>query len=558
MNVDEVATIRKVERAIDVFTTETERYHGKVLQFTGDGAFAAFESVANAAAFAIHFQENISSGSDLRFRAGIHLGEVFEENGRVYGDCINIAQRLQGLAPAGGVLISDLVYRAIRGRADFSFEFIGDREVKNIPEPLSIYRVYGPNVAAAAKASPRRSFAPAPVPEFEPDQRPSIAVLPFRNVSGDPDQHYFSDGVAGDIITSLCKFRHIDVIASGSSFALRETPLPLPELGRQLRARYIAQGSVRHDRTRVRVSIDVADAKTGRMIWAERYDRPLEHIFEIQDEIASLAVSAISSTIENAEQQRWKTTAPDDLRAYGLVLKGTACSLDYTPTSNEMAQQYFERAVEHAPQYARGYAGLSRALNLSWRYNWPKDPKQNLARAHELAVQAVETDPNDARGHAELGFVQLYRREHDRSLACYRKALVLNPNDANILVEYGDTLAHAGDAASALEHFDRAMRLNPMYPDTYLWYKAGALTKLRRFEEAIAAVQSMNNPAQGRRLLACCYAYLGMKDEAQRQADLIREIQPGFSAEHWAKEIVPDRRPEDVELFITGLKAAGL
>jgi tetratricopeptide (TPR) repeat protein len=201
---------------------------------------------------------------------------------------------------------------------------------------------------------------------------------------------------------------------------------------------------------------------------------------------------------------------------------------------------------------------MSRAENLNWRYHWGDDPEGGLRRAFELAARAVEIDPNDARGYAELGFALLYQKEHDRSLASYRRALALNPNEANIIAEFADALAHSGEPEEALRHFDRAMRLNPFYPDRYLWCKAGALTKLRRFDQAVECIQGMNNPAQGRRVLACCYAYLGRIDEARNEAELIREAQPGFSAEHWAREIVPDRRSEDIELFVAGLKAAGL
>jgi TolB-like protein/Tfp pilus assembly protein PilF len=456
--------------------------------------------------------------------------------------------------------MSDLVYRAIRARSDFMFEYIGERIVKNIPDPINVYQLHGRDVAASLKPSPRQrsqedAGRAAALLEAE---RPSIAVLPFRNLSGDPEQEFFAEGVADDIITNLCRFRTVDVIARGSSFAFHDGSVPITKVGQQLQARYIAEGSVRRAASRVRVSVELSDAVSGRLIWAERYDRALEDIFIIQDEIASLAVAAMSASIDNAEQQRWKTTPPESLRAYGLVLKGTAHIHHYTSRDNNVARVLFEQALENEPDYARSYAGLSRAHNLSWRYRWTDDPQRSLERAFELAVQAVQADPNDARGHAELGFVQLYRREHDRSLACYRRALVLNPNEANIIAEYGDTLAHAGEAAASLDYFDRAMRLNPLYPDTYLWYKAGALTKLRRFEEAISAIQSMNNPAQGRRLLACCYAFLGRLADAQREAELIRAAQPGFNADHWAREIVPDRRAEDIELFASGLKAAGL
>jgi adenylate cyclase len=269
-------------------------------------------------------------------------------------------------------------------------------------------------------------------------------------------------------------------------------------------------------------------------------------------------VGAISSTVQQAEQQRTNVIPPDNLDAYALVLKGTSHILNYTALEVEAGHFLFDRARQLSSQYARSYAGLSRTHNLAWRYRWGGDPEQDLRRAFELAVQAIELDANDARGHAELGFVLLYQKEHERSLASYRRALALNPNDADIIAEMGDALAHAGEPEEALPQFERAMCLNPFYPDRYLWCMAGALTKLHRFAQAVDCVQRMNNPAQGRRILACCYAHLGRMEEARHEAEMIRAAQPGFSAEHWARNVVPDRREVDIEMFLSGLKAAGL
>jgi TolB-like protein/class 3 adenylate cyclase len=561
MSRDEIGTLRLLEQAMELFFNQTLRCGGRVLNHTGDGAFAGFESVAGALTFSLGFQEGIAKiGTGIAFRLGVHLGDIFEETGRVYGDCINIAARVQSITPVGAVYVSDLVYRSVRGRSEFVFEYIGSKRLKNIPEPLDVYRVYGRDVAATLKASPRPLPPPLPEQNLEGDgfERPSIAVLPFRNLSGDREEDYFAEGIADDIITSLGRFRGVDVIAQGSSFVFRDKAVPIGEIGKQLRTRYVADGSVRRLGHHIRVAIELFETQTGRLIWAERYDRNLEDIFEVQDEIATLAVAAMSVTIESAEQERTRIKPPNSLDAYSLVLKGTSHLLRYSASDIELAHMHFRQASFASPGYARSYAGMSRAENLNWRYHWGDDPEGGLRRAFELAARAVEIDPNDARGYAELGFALLYQKEHDRSLASYRRALALNPNEANILAEFADALAHSGEPEEALRHFDRAMRLNPFYPDRYLWCKAGALTKLRRFDHAVECIQGMNNPAQGRRVLACCYAYLGRIDEARNEAELIREAQPGFSAEHWAREIVPDRRSEDIELFVAGLKAAGL
>lgn len=561
LNQNEVAALRSVDTALDVFTAEVEKRGGRILNTTGDGAVATFESVASAVAVALAFQEALErtggGGTEppLGFRVGVHLGEVFEERGRAYGESLNIAQRIQSVAPVGAILVSDLVYRAVRGRPDFNFEYLGPQQLKSITEELDLYRVHGAGSAVMMKASPRPATRPGGRPAGP--ERPSIAVLPFRNLSDDPEQNYFADGVTDDIITSLSRFRNIDLIARGSSFALRDRSMPLTQVGSRLGARYVAQGSIRRSPDRVRVVVELSDTATERMIWAERYDRPLEDIFAIQEEISTLAVGAMSARIDDAERERIVTASPESLQAYGCVLKGQSHLLNFTAADNLLARGYYERALLESPNYARAFAGLSRTHNMDWRYSWSGDPEASLVRAYDLALQAVARGATDARGHAELGFVLLYRKEHERSLAAYRRALAINPNDADIIAEMADTLVHSGRSEEALPLFEHAMRLNPFYPDLYLWYMAGAYLKLRRFEEAIECVLRMNNVTEGRRILACCHAHLGRLDEARREAELIRAAQPTFSADQWSR-ITPDRRPEDLELFISGLKLAGL
>jgi TolB-like protein len=567
MRTDEIATFHAMESAIRRFGEEVQSEGGRLLNFTGDGAVAAFESVAGALSCALSFQAAVSldnSEADHhipQFRVAVHLGEVFEASDRAYGDSLNVAARIESITPPGAVCASDLVYSALKGRSDFAFEYLGQKPVKNIPEPLEIYRVYGGHVAAPLLPARRPGIAArirAGISSLADLERPSIAVLPLRNLSPDPAHGFFAEGVADDIITNLTRFRTIDVIARGSSFAFREGQAPLQDIGLQLGARYIAVGSIRRSADRVRVTIELSDAVTERTIWAERYDRPLDDIFGIQDEIAALSVSAISLTIEEAERQRVSAATPDSMDSYGLVLKGQSHALHYTARDNEFAKRLYQEAIKLSPRYGRAFAGLSRAHNLDWRYGWSESRERSLQRALEIAVQAVESDPNDARGYGELGYVRLYRREHQLSIAAYERALALNPNEANILAEMGDALAHAGRSEEALPYIQRAMRLNPFYPDQYLWAAADAYMRLAQFEHAINHVERMNNPRLGARILACCYAHLDRLEEARHYADVIRELQPGFDPDFWVKQVCPDRRPEDIELFLHGLKKAGL
>lgn len=564
MKRNELGAIRDIERALDMFTSQVSAAQGRVLNYTGDGALAAFDSVASAVGVSLSFQEALRAAGPpeavpIGFRVGVHLGEIFETDGRAFGDSLNLTERIQDASPAGGVCVSDLVYRAIQGRLDFSFEYLGPQRVKNLPEPIELYRVHR-GAVALLKATPRPQSTSADLHLRQAavdEENPSIAVLPFRNLSGQVDQDYFSDGVTDDIITSLSRFRGLDLIARTSSFALRGKDLSATEIGSRLGARYVAQGSIRLSANRVRISIELCNADNGHTLWAEKYDRPLEDIFAIQDEIAELVVSVMAVRIEQAERKRLTSKPPESMHAYGLALRGQEYLERLTPTDNRLASSYYEKSILASPRYARAFAGLSRTNSLDWRYSWSSDSATPLDRALDIAVQAVSADPNDARGHAELGFVLLYRREHDRSLASYRRALAINPNDAAVIAEMGDALAHAGVCEEALAQIERAMRLNPFYPDQYLWDMAGALMKLHRFEEAIATVARMHNATQGRRILACCYGHLGRLEEARQAAELVRAAQPDFKAERWV-EIVPDRRQQDRDTLLTGLKLAGL
>ncbi|MFL5259769.1 MAG: tetratricopeptide repeat protein, partial [Hyphomicrobiales bacterium] len=471
---DEVAALRLVGQALDLFSATVVERQGRILNTMGDGALAIFDSVARAVEAGLEFQEQVHSAEfTLGFRIGVHLGEVFQEKGRAYGESLNVAERVQSAGPVGGICVSDLVYRAIRGRPEFSFECLGPHELKNLYEPMELYRVHRGSTAVLMKASLRPPAASsskrAGLERLEAMERPSIAVLPLRNLSSDAEQNFFADGVTDDIITSLSRFRGIDLIARGSSFALRDKHLPIAEIGSRLGARYIAQGSIRYSPRRVRVTIDLCDAVTERSIWAENYDRPLEDIFDIQDEVAGLAVSAMSARIEEAERERLNRGSPASLHAYGHVLKAESALRNFTASDTASARELYEKAILSSPGYGRAYAGLSRSHSLDWRYSWSDDPQRSLTRAFDIAVQAVSAEPNDARGHAELGFVQLYRKEHDRSLGSYRRALAINPNDASIIAEMADALTHSGQSEEALKCFERAMRLNPFYPDQYLW-----------------------------------------------------------------------------------------
>ena len=282
----------------------------------------------------------------------------------------------------------------------------------------------------------------------------------------------------------------------------------------------------------------------------------IDDVFDILDEVTECIVAATAVMIESHERQRMVQATPNDLEAYGEVLKGQHYIFRYTRNDNRMAQNCYETALARDDGYARAAAALSRTLNIDWRYSWTADPDNALDKALDYAQRAVELDPTDARGFGELGYVHLYRKEHDAAIESYRRALSLNPNDADMHSDYADAMVHSGENETAIEHLQRAMRLNPYFPDQYLWHLGGAYYNLKRYEDVIETVNKMNNPTEGQRLLAASYAQIGNTDMARMIADKHRAAHPNFSLKHWAK-IQPDRLEDDTQLLVEGLKKAG-
>ncbi|MDP6567135.1 MAG: adenylate/guanylate cyclase domain-containing protein [Alphaproteobacteria bacterium] len=561
---DEEAAHGALMARLELLSDRLPEYHGEILNRTGDGVLALFDSVVEAVRYAVDMQTALTElnatqdgGLAMQFRFGVNFGDVIADGGQVYGDTVNIAARLEGAARADEVCITRSVYEQVRLRLDFTYEYLGPRSLKNIEEAVETY-----------SAKPKQDTAVA-LPSLRPEQsqddallaqlfeRPSVAVLPFHYLGSDIEQEFFADGLTEDIITNLSRFRGLSVIARSSAFVLKGQSQPVDDVARRFNVRYVVEGSLRHAGNRVRVRVDLSDGTESKTLWSERYDRDAEDIFSIQNDITSIATSAMAVQIEAAEHERLKTIAPPSLAAYGLVLQGQYHLYKYTREENIQARDFYAQGVDHDRNYARALAALSRTHNLDWRYSWTDEPDHSLDVAQRFAQDAVNADPSDARGQAELGYVRLYRKEHGASIDAYERAVALNPSDANIIMEFADTLAHSARADEAVELFQQAMRLNPYYPDDYLWGLAGAYFKLERYEDAMDSIQRMNNPAQGQRVLTASLALLGRIDEAKRRAELVRETQPGFSADKWAA-IVPDIRPDDTQRFLEGLRLAGL
>lgn len=555
MGTDEEATHRAITDCIRSFTEQIEHYDGQILEIRGDGMLALFDSVVNAVRYAVEIQDminaknkNLPEDRQIKFRIGINIGDVILQNGGVFGDSVIIASRVEELSEPGGVCISGAVYEQIKNKLEYGYEYLGPQELKNISDAVEVFRVTKESTGAAAVPSPR------PISLL---RRPSVVVLPFENLSGDSTEDYFSDSIAEDIATSLSKFHGLFVIAHSSAFVYKDKTVPAQRIARDLGVRYMVRGTVRRAGKRIRSTIQLVDAIEGHNLWAQQYDRQSEDIFAVQDEISELTVVAVAAQIESAERERAHRVVQPDLKAYGLVLQGHQKIFRYTKHDNRHARELYEAAIEHDPGYARAFSANSRTHLFDWQYSWSESPEESLDTALRLAKTAVTMDDSDARAHAALGSVYLYRKEHDLSMEAYERALNLNPNDTDLMSDRADALAHCGRSEDAIEILRKAIQLNPFYPDQYRWHLGGAYFNLRHYQAAIDTVLPMHDPTEGRRLLAASYAQLGRSNEARIQAEKVVEAHPNFSLDHWGK-VNPDKYQEDVDHFVEGLMKAGL
>ena len=560
MGESEEVTYSALKEILKNLEASCQVLEGQVIEIRGDGVLALFDSATNAVRFAVEAQDAVERSNEplpddrkIKFRIGIHLGEILTDDRGIHGDSVNIAARLESAADPGRIFISSSVYEQVRNRLPFGYEFLGPITLKNVKEPVSVYcvrsEVKGVTMAPSLRSKEDRVDRRRP-------EIPSVAILPFEAPGGDESDSWFADGITEDITRNLSKFKNLFVIARGSAFFYKAKAVPPQQAARELGVRYITRGTVRRAGSRIRISVELIDVDADRTMWGERYDRNLDDIFAIQDEVTETIVAASAVLIEANERERMRQAAPSSLAAYGYVLKGQQHIFKYTRRDNHEAQMLYEQALKSDKRYARASAALSRTLNIDWRYSWSDEPENVLDTALSYAQNAIELDPTDARGFGELGFVHLYRKEHDSAISAYKRALSLNPNDADLLSDFADALAHAGSNDESIALLERAMRLNPYYPDQYLWHLGGAYYNLKAYDKVVDTILKMNNPTEGQRVLAASYAQLGLMDFAREIAAKHKAAHPNFSLKHWST-VVPDRLEEDTQHFVEGLKKAG-
>jgi adenylate cyclase len=472
----------------------------------------------------------------------------------LFGDGVNVAARLESLAAPGGIWISGAVYDQIRNKVDLRFDDLGERSLKNIGDPV---RVFGVRRDGGAEPKPD-SERPAAIPPNRPSALPSIAVLPFANLGGDPEHEYFADGITEDLITELSRFQELRVIARNSVLTYKTKPVRVDEVGRGLGVRYVLEGSVRKAGGRVRITAQLVDAATGHHLWAERFDRDLADIFEVQDEVTSRIVATLAGKLAESERRRARSGQTENLEAYDCVLRGRELWERFTPEDNREARRLYEKAIELDPDYARAYASLAWTYLVEHSERWGHAEDQPLEQALKWARQGVAVNPASHSNHLALGQVCLSEGLHEEALDALETAIALNPNDADGYVFLAQALNRSGRSGEAITLIEKAQRLNPAAPHWYSWNLGIAYYLARRYDDAVTALRR-GRPigAMAYRWLAASYAQLGRELDAQAAAQEYLKRTPDFSiASHL--EMLHFQHAPDREHYAEGLRKAGL
>jgi TolB-like protein/Tfp pilus assembly protein PilF len=553
MEADETGTLSALrDRRRDILEPLLAKHHGRIVKVMGDGVLVEFASAVNAVECAVELQLGMAAANAqlpgerrIVLRVGINLGDVIAEGGDIYGDGVNIAARLEALAEPGGVLVSGKIHHEVASKLKLAFENLGERSLKNLQQPVRVYSVSGTNPLDSETSLSSVSSA----------SRSSIAVLPFNNMSGDPSQEYFSDGITEDIITELTRFRQLFVIARNSSFTFRGKSADVTEVGRKLGVQYVVEGSVRRIGSRVRITAQLIDAATGNHIWAERYDRDAEDIFEVQDEVVQNIASALFGQVEDAGAKRAKRKRPDSLAAYEYLLQGIQHHQRAAAGDLIEARRLIEKAVEIDPDFAIAYAWLALVDRDAWDF---EASPQLIQSALRDARRAVELDEDDARCHIVLGYVYLCMRQLEPAEFHHRRGIALNPNDAHVTTHMGLLSAYLGNSADAIQWINKALRLNPYPPEWYRTWLGMAYYVGRHYEQAIANLNPRMAPGPwGRMYSAASFAQLNRMDEARAQLAECRALRPRGSLMEYASA-EPFKNAGDRDHLIQGLRKAGL
>jgi adenylate cyclase len=607
MDDDEEATVRTLTNYRTAINDLVQQYRGRVVDTPGDNILAEFTSVVDAVNCAVEIQRELAERNaelpynrKMEFRIGINLGDVIEEEGRIYGDGVNIAARVEAMSQAGGICISGRAYDQVANKLGLGYENLGEHQVKNITTPIRVFRVLSfPGAAAhrvvqAKKTLGRKwrkialataaiftvgivavavwNFFLRPSPPLEPasvekmayplPEKSSIAVLPFDNLSGDPDQEYFSDGLTDQIISSLSKIRNLFVIARNSTFTYKGKPVKIQKVAEDLGVKYVLEGSVQRTADRVRITAQLIDATTGHHIWSERYDREQEDIFAIQDDITLEITKAIGVELIEGEQARiLQTSQTSNLKAYEKYLQGRQNILKLTKEKNVRARMLFTEAIALDPGYALAYIHLGWTYFNDARYGWAESRAESIKMADKYAQKAIELDDSYDGAYSLLGGIYLVKRQHEKSIAQVERAIALDPNSASNNAFMAGFLGCAGRWEEGIGYAEKSIRLAPIPPVWYFWILGRAYFMTGKYDKAIEtfnkAIRVNPDYLIAHAFLAACYSSLERQAEAAAEADEVLRINPKFNLEFYARTL-PYKNKADIERYIAALRKAGL
>jgi adenylate cyclase len=564
MEVDEAGTLARLKtHRIELIDPAIAKNRGRIIKTTGDGLLVEFHSVVDAVVCAAEIQRrmarrnaDVSPARWIQFRIGINLGDVIVDEDDIFGDGVNVAARLETLADPGGICVSAAVCDQVGGRLeDVVFEDLGEQSVKNIARPIRVFRVRLEQSAGIAPEAAKDAAAPTAILK-----KPSIAVLPLVNMSGDPEQEFFADGLTEDIITELSRFHDLFVISRNSTFVYKGKAVKVQDVAREFGVDYVLEGSVRKAGDRIRVTVQLIDAETDRHIWAERYDRELKDIFAIQDEITRAIVATLQGRVEAATHDRAKRKPTDNMVAYECVLTAKVLHHRSTRADNEQAQQLLDRALALDPNYAHAHAWKACVLGQTWVYNWCADRDATFQQVATELELSLALDDNDSDVHRILAAVNLNRDDHDKAAYHQERALALNPNYDLVVVQQGELLTWLGRPEEGIDWIKKAMRLNPYHPERFWNHLGRACYCAEKYAEAAEAFSRLTRPDHTHHaFLAATFAQMGNSVAAAAHAAEVLKREPKFSVavylttQHYKHDA--DRKRHEAGLLNAGLPA---
>ncbi len=558
---DEHATLAALDAARGVFRSCIESNQGCVIDMAGDSVLAVFETASGAVSAALEIQNALTASDEttpeerrMRFRIGIHLGDLIQKaDGTVYGDGVNIAARLEGLAEPGGIAVSGMVHEAVRSRIAARFADLGEQTVKNIAAPVRVFRV----ALGAAEDGPE---APAPSETAAPPlpDKPSIAVLPFTNMSGDAQHEYFADGIVEDIITELSRYSELFVIARNSTFTYKGRAVKVQDVGRELGVHYVVEGSVRRAGNRVRLTVQLVESASGNHIWAERYDRDFVDVFDLQDELTRAIVATLPGRLGGAEAERLRRKPPSDMAAFDYLLAGKIHHHRATPEDNVEALRLLDKAIQLDPHFAQAYAWKACTLGQAVERGFLTPPEEFEMQAVEAINKAVALDDNEVECHRLLCEVCIETRQLDQAVVHNERALAMNPNDPRLVAQKGELLTWLGQPIEAAEWLRKAARLDPHAAHTRAHLLGRALFGARHYAEALEAFRLIRSPRVGHLAhMAACAAQLGRDAEARERAAAALALKPDFGIKSFMEGLLY-RDASDRGHLEEALRKAGL